>query len=182
LYCALLDPDQIVTGLFARHLKDTQRKNMYQRILVPVDGSATANKALVAALQMARDSNGQVHLVHVVEGLSPMAADPYGAYSGEVIEIMRKNGVKILDDAQGLAKAAGVEADTELFDNFGDRLAEVVADAAIRFKADLVVVGTHGRRGMGRLLLGSGAEQIIRLSQVPVLVIRGSDEKNSSET
>ena len=150
---------------------------MYQRILVPVDGSETANKALIAALQMARDSGGRVHLVHVVEGLSPMVADPYGAYSGEVIEVMRQSGSKILEDALVVAQAAGVPADTELFDNFGDRLAEVVADAATRFKADLLVVGTHGRRGMGRLLMGSGAEQIIRLSPVPVLVIRASESK-----
>lgn len=153
---------------------------MYQRILVPVDGSETANKALIAGLQMARESGGRVHLVHVVEGLSPLAADPYGAYSGEVIEVMRQSGIKILEDALVVAQAAGVPADTELFDNFGDRLAEVVADAATRFNADLLVVGTHGRRGMGRLLMGSGAEQIIRLSPVPVLVIRASEPKEAS--
>lgn len=153
---------------------------MYQRIVVPVDGSQTASKALTAALQMARDTGGSVHLVHVVEGLSPLAADPYGAYSGEVIEIMRQSGRKILDDALVLAQAAGVAADTELFDNFGDRLAEVVADAALRFKADLLVVGTHGRRGIGRVLMGSGAEQIIRLSPVPVLVIRANESKETA--
>ena len=152
---------------------------MYQRIVVPVDGSETAGKALTAALQMARDAGGCVRLVHVVEGLSPMAADPYGAYSGEVIEILRQSGRKILEDALELAQAAGVPADTELFDNFGDRLAEVVADAALRFKADLLVVGTHGRRGIGRVLMGSGAEQIIRLSPVPVLVIRASESKEA---
>ena len=152
---------------------------MYQRILVPVDGSETATKAMITALQMARDSGGQVHLVHVVEGMTPLAADPYGAYSGEVIEIMRQSGSKILEDALVVAKAAGVPADTELFDNFGERLAEVVADAASRFKADLIVVGTHGRRGIGRMMLGSGAEQIIRLAPVPVLVIRHS-EKNDA--
>ncbi len=153
---------------------------MYQRILVPVDGSETATKAMITALQMARDSGGQVHLVHVVEGMTPLAADPYGAYSGEVIEIMRQSGSKILEDALEVAKAAGVPADTELFDNFGERLAEVVADAATRFKADLIVVGTHGRRGLGRMMLGSGAEQIIRLAPVPVLVIRHSEKKDTS--
>jgi len=153
---------------------------MYQRILVPVDGSETATKAMITALQMARDSGGQVHLVHVVEGMTPLAADPYGAYSGEVIEIMRQSGSKILEDALEVAKAAGVPADTELFDNFGERLAEVVADAASRFKADLIVVGTHGRRGLGRMMLGSGAEQIIRLAPVPVLVIRHSEKKDTS--
>ena len=150
---------------------------MYKRIVVPVDGSETAQKALTTALQMARESNGCVHLVHVVEGLTPMAADPYGAYSGEVIEVMRQSGRKILDDALALARSEGVQADTQLFDNFGERLAEVVADSATRFNADLMVVGTHGRRGLGRVLMGSGAEQIIRLSPVPVLVLRSSQTK-----
>lgn len=152
---------------------------MYQRIVVPVDGSETAGKALTVALQTARDSGGCVHLVHVVEGLTPVTADPYGAYSGDVIEMMRQSGRKILEDALVVAQAAGVPADTELFDTFGDRLAEVVADAAQRFKADLLVVGTHGRRGIGRMLMGSGAEHIIRLSPVPVLVIRASESKET---
>ena len=152
---------------------------MYKRIVVPVDGSETAQKALVTALQMARESSGCVHLVHVVEGLTPMTADPYGAYSGDVIEVMRQSGRKILDDALALARAEGVQADTQLFDNFGERLAEVVADSATRFKADLMVVGTHGRRGLGRVLMGSGAEQIIRLSPVPVLVLRSIRTKEA---
>ena len=152
---------------------------MYKRIVVPVDGSETAQKALVTALQMARESSGCVHLVHVVEGLTPMTADPYGAYSGDVIEVMRQSGRKILDDALALARAEGVQADTQLFDNFGERLAEVVADSATRFNADLMVVGTHGRRGLGRVLMGSGAEQIIRLSPVPVRVLRSSQNKEA---
>ena len=152
---------------------------MYKRIVVPVDGSETAQKALTTALQMARESNGCVHLVHVVEGLTPMAADPYGAYSGEVVEVMRQSGRKILDDALALARAEGVQANTQLFDNFGERLAEVVADSATRFNADLMVVGTHGRRGLGRVLMGSGAEQIIRLSPVPVLVLRSIRTKEA---
>ena len=152
---------------------------MYKRIVVPVDGSETAQKALVTALQMARESSGCVHLVHVVEGLTPMTADPYGAYSGDVIEVMRQSGRKILDDALALARSEGVQADTQLFDNFGERLAEVVADSATRFNADLMVVGTHGRRGLGRVLMGSGAEQIIRLSPVPVLVLRSIRTKEA---
>ena len=152
---------------------------MYKRIVVPVDGSETAQKALATALQMARESSGCVHLVHVVEGLTPMTADPYGAYSGDVIEVMRQNGRKILDDALALARSEGVQADTQLFDNFGERLAEVVADSATRFNADLMVVGTHGRRGLGRVLMGSGAEQIIRLSPVPVLVLRSIRTKEA---
>ena len=152
---------------------------MYQRILVPVDGSDTANKALVAALQIARESAGRVRLVHVVEELAYLTGyEQYGGYSGELVSAMREAGNKVLDDALSIARSAGVQADSRLYDKLGERLAEVVADAADDWKADLVVVGTHGRRGLGRMLLGSGAEQILRLARVPVLVIR-SDTTDS---
>jgi nucleotide-binding universal stress UspA family protein len=65
-----------------------------------------------------------------------------------------------------------VSSDTRLVDRPGQRLGEAVAEEARSFEADLVVVGTHGRRGLGRALLGSGAEQVIRLAPVPVLVVR----------
>jgi len=68
-----------------------------------------------------------------------------------------------------------VNADTLLLERAGQRLGHSVADVAGDWGADLVVVGSHGRRGLGRLLLGSGAEQILRTSPVPVLLIRGFD-------
>jgi nucleotide-binding universal stress UspA family protein len=149
---------------------------MYKRILVPVDGSATATKALVAALQLARDGGGRVKLIHVVEELAFVDGfDMYGGQSGELLTVMREAGEKVLADAMAVAQSAGVEADQEVFDKFGVRLGEVVAEAARQWNADLVVLGTHGRRGIGRVLLGSGAEQIIRLAPTPVLVIRSSD-------
>lgn len=149
---------------------------MFKRILVPVDGSPTANKALVAALQIARDGGARVVLVHVVEELAFVDGyDMYGGHSGELLRVMREAGEKLLDEALAIAQAAGVEADKMLFDKFGERLGEVVADAARQWRADLIVVGTHGRRGLARVFLGSGAEQIIRLVPVPVLVIRSTD-------
>ncbi len=146
---------------------------MYKRILVPLDGSETSNKALVAALQLARLGGGRVRLIHAIEEMAYLSGfDQYGGYSGDLVRIMRENGTKILDDGMAIAQSAGVEADQMLFDKFGERLGEVVSDAAKRWNADLIVVGTHGRRGLGRVLMGSGAEQIIRLAPVPVLVIR----------
>ncbi len=146
---------------------------MYKRILIPVDGSETSNKALVAALQLARTVGGRVRLIHVIEELTYLSGyGQFGGYSGELITAIREAGTKILGDAMAIAQSAGVEADTLLLDNFDGRLAEVVADAAKEWNADLIVVGTHGRRGVGRALLGSGAEQIIRLAPVPVLVVR----------
>ena len=150
---------------------------MYKRILVAVDGSPISNKALTHALQMARDYGGQVLLVHVVDELAYLTGyDQFGGYSGELIRVMKESGAKILNDAMAIASAAGVRAEIQLFDNFGARLGETMADAANSWNADLIVVGTHGRRGIGRLMLGSGAEQIARLAPVPVLIIRDEAE------
>ncbi len=146
---------------------------MYRRIIVPIDGSQTSNKALSAALDIARESQGCIRLVHVVEELAYLTGyDQFGGSSGDLIKVMRDTGNKVLADGEAMAQAAGIACESSLYDNFGERLPEVVANEAIRWKADLIVVGTHGRRGVGRILLGSGAEQVIRMAPVPVLVIR----------
>lgn len=143
---------------------------MFKRILIPVDGSETSNKALVAGLRMARETGASVRLLHAIHELGAMAAD--GTYSGDVVGMLREGGAKVLTDATAIAQSAGVAADQSLCEEPGKRLGEVVAEAAKRWGADLVVVGSHGRRGLGRVLLGSGAEQILRLAPVPVLVVR----------
>lgn len=150
---------------------------MYKRILVPVDGSPTSNQALATAIQLATAFGAHLRLIHVVEEMAYLSGyDQYGGYSGELIKIMRETGAKILEEGLATAKAAGLEADTMLFDKFGERLAETVCDGAKLWGADLIVLGTHGRRGVGRLLMGSGAEQIIRIAPVPVLVVRSAEE------
>lgn len=145
---------------------------MYKRILVPVDGSDTSNKALVAALQMARESGGRVRLVHALDELNYLTGYEFSA---DLLGVARDFAQKLLDDALAMAKSAGVPADTKLMDRPGGRLGELVAEEARAWEADLVTVGTHGRHGLGRVLLGSGAEQVLRLSPVPVLAVRGSD-------
>ena len=137
---------------------------MYRRIMVAVDGSATSNKALVAAMGMANYSGGRavLRLIHVLDEMAYFTGfDPYGGQSGELIKIMRETGGKILADALAIVQAAGVEADTVLIDKFGEHLGDTVAAEARSWKADLIVVGTHGRRRVGRMFLGSGAEQIL---------------------
>ena len=150
---------------------------MYQRILVPVDGSETSSKALAAALQMAGDSGdqSQLRLVFVTEEVAWLSGyDTYGTATEQMLDIMRENGQKILAGAMAVARSAGVQTDQVLIDRAGQRLGETVAAAASKWQADLIVVGTHGRHGVDRVLMGSGAEQIIRLAPVPVLVIRAS--------
>ena len=144
---------------------------MFRRILVPVDGSATANKALTTALQLARDSGGRVRLLHALDELAYLTGYEY---SPDVFKIARENAEKVLDDAAAIAQSAGVPSERVLIDSPGVRLGESAAAEASQWEADLIVVGTHGRRGIGRVLLGSGAEQVIRLAPVPVLVIRGA--------
>ncbi|WP_457281538.1 universal stress protein [Polaromonas sp. P5_D5] len=146
---------------------------MFKRILIPVDGSDTSNKALVAGLAMARETSASVRLLHAFNEAAYLGGvDPYGTWSADLVGMMRESGAKVLTDATAIAGSAGVTASQLLCDEPGKRLGESVAEAAKLWNADLIVVGSHGRRGLGRVLLGSGAEQILRLAPVPVLVVR----------
>jgi nucleotide-binding universal stress UspA family protein len=142
---------------------------MYKRILVPVDGSETSNRAVVAALQMARENGGRVRLLHALDELAYLTGYEYSA---DLLQAARDQGGRVLTDALSMAESAAVTADTKLVETAGRRLGELVAEEARNWEADLVVVGTHGRRGMSRILLGSGAEQVLRLAPVPVLAVR----------
>lgn len=139
---------------------------MYRRILVAVDGSETSNRALVAGLQLAREGDATVLLLHCIDELLLLASGGLGAGS------VPAKGGKVLEDAEAIARAAGVPVEKRLADMPAQRLGETVAEHAKDWKADLIVIGSHGRRGVGRLLLGSGAEQILRLAPVPVLCVR----------
>ena len=142
----------------------------FQKILVPVDGSSTSTKALDYALQLARDNHSQVRAMHAIDELGYLSGYEY---SGELMATARKNASEVLQKAVVAAQAQGVALDTHLIDRPGQRLGQTVADEAADWGADLVVVGTHGRRGVGRVLLGSGAEQIVRMAPVAVLTVRG---------
>ncbi|TFZ08652.1 universal stress protein [Ramlibacter humi] len=143
--------------------------NSIGRILVPCDGSPPATKALVSALELARGRGAHVRVVHVVDGMERATGF---LYSHAMLREMRIAGQLILDDAAAVCASAGIPHDTRLLDREGRRLGEAVADEAAAWGADVVVVGTHARRGLQHLVLGSGAEQILRLATVPVLVVR----------
>lgn len=146
---------------------------MYQRILVPIDGSASSGRGLDEAIQVARLTGGRLRLLHVIDELSFVTGfEPYAAYSADLLPLVREAGQKILQDGQARAAAAGVEAETQLIEVLAVRLADQVVAQAQAWSADLIVIGTHGRRGVGRLFLGSDAEQILRVAPVPVLLVR----------
>ena len=154
---------------------------MYKRILVPVDGSHTSNQALAASLQLAKDFGSRIRLIHVINELTGLGGFyQSGGYPGDLRDVLPENGTRILDEAMARTRTSGLEAGRVLAEGFNLRLGEAVVDAANHWMADLIVIGTHGRRGIGRMLLGSGAEQIIRLAPVPVLVVRSKTQENAA--
>lgn len=151
---------------------------MYSKILVPVDGSPTSNLGLAEAIKLAKLAGAQLHLLHVVDMMSvTMSAEASMAASPSVFDMLREGGRLILDRAKAKAEAAGVPTQTTLLETLSGRVCDMVVDETGRSGAELIVLGTHGRRGVGRVLLGSDAEQIARLSPVPVLLVRGSADR-----
>lgn len=147
---------------------------MYQRILVPIDGSATSERALDEAIKFAQQQNAQVEVIHVLEDIWYFDNEDYLNYA-ELIQSMRGIGEKILAQAQKKLKQAGVAAEIKLLEMQGERIASVIATEAKNNRADLIIIGTHGRSGFSRMLMGSIAEGVVRTAHIPILLIRGVD-------
>ena len=148
---------------------------MYQRILVPVDGSPTSNAGLAEAIKLAKLTGARVRVLHVVDETAfLMSGDSFTPMSGDVFTLLKEAGQAVLEAAREQVNAAGIAVDAALFDGFRGRLSERVAEQVKEWGADVIVVGTHGRRGVGRMLMGSDAEQIVRTATVPVLLVRGT--------
>ncbi|RYZ08504.1 MAG: universal stress protein [Comamonadaceae bacterium] len=115
--------------------------------------------------------------MHVVDELSfALAMDAYAGLAGDWLDELRKGATKLLAEAAAQAAREGVEADTVLIDRLAGAVHEQVIAEAQACDADLIVVGTHGRRGIGRWVMGSSAEQIVRMAPVPVLLVRAPAE------
>ena len=147
----------------------------YRQLLVPFDGSPTSEKALDEAIRLARLTGARLRLLHVVDELSYVNGfETATNYINEIVPLMQAAGEKLLALARQKAVDQGVDTDSVLLVGGPGRICEHVAEQARSAKADLIVVGSHGRRGIGRVLLGSDAEQIVRTAPVPVLVVRGA--------
>ncbi len=145
---------------------------MYKRILVPIDGSDTSDRALQEALTLA-DGKAQLLLVHVVEEIYPLDAEGYAFIDFAALrEVAQQSGKRLLAKAKEAAQ--GVKVETQMLDAEGERVAQVVESVAAQWSADLIVIGTHGRSGFSRLLFGSVAEGVVRGASVPVLLVRGT--------
>jgi nucleotide-binding universal stress UspA family protein len=147
---------------------------MFKRILTPVDGSATSRRGLRAAIGLAKSQRARLVIVNVVD-VVPVFASLEGVttYDPGLVEALRRMGKKVLAGAAAEAKKRGVRAKTVLAENVVGRVADVIVRQAKKNRADLIVIGTHGRRGLTRMVMGSDAELVVRYAPAPVLLIRG---------
>jgi len=146
---------------------------MYKKILVPVDGSPTSDAGLEEAIRLGRQCGAQLRLLHVVDQMPlAMSAEGFGGMAIDVLGLLKEAGERVLAQARARVEAAGLPVDTVLVDSPNSRLSDHVTAVARAWPAELIVIGTHGRRGIGRALLGSDAEQVVRHAPVPVLLYR----------
>jgi nucleotide-binding universal stress UspA family protein len=147
---------------------------MYRKILVPLDGSATAEHGLRAAIGLASGLAARLHLLHVVDDypvLMAMQMSMPGDYE-KLMQRLEQEGETLLGQAKTAASQAGVPTDAEVRRVDQRSVDEVIVNTASDRGCDLIVMGTHGRRGLRRWTMGSDAEMVVRNSPVPVLMVR----------
>ena len=138
-----------------------------KKIICPVDFSGLSRKALQYANEFARLSSGKVFLVGVIEN------DPTITYSHGLEKERAESDQKLLAliDEENMA---GIVADYVIYEGFPE---ECILDYAKRQEADVIIMGSHGRRGLKRMILGSVAEHVIRRSPCPVLVVKENEHE-----
>ena len=145
---------------------------MYQQILVAVDDSETSAHAFETALQLARETGAKLQPLFVVD-VPLLAYQTPGCEPTYARNALLERGTRVIADAVASMKRAGVQGTPRIAESDleANDTAQCIHRAAADFKADLVVIGTHGRRGVQRMLLGSVAERFLRIAQCPVLMI-----------
>jgi nucleotide-binding universal stress UspA family protein len=153
---------------------------MYDRILVPTDGSTETERAVEHAAELAAAHGAELHAVYVVNSATFAGLHMETSWEG-VSEVLREEGESALDRVEDIAGSYGVEVTTTLLDGSPSKR---IVEYAEGDDCDLVVMGTHGRGGIDRLLLGSVAEGVVRACSVPVLTVQVGDGEggdNSAE-
>lgn len=153
---------------------------MYKRILAPVDGSRVSNLGLEEAVRLAKDHHAKLRIVHVVD--ESVLALNLGTLNllGNLSDGFIASGKKTLKNARTLADRHGVKAEAVMYENLTGRVADFILKDAQKWRADIIVMGTHGRRGISHALLGSDAETVVKSSAVPVLLVRTPTAKRAA--
>jgi nucleotide-binding universal stress UspA family protein len=147
---------------------------MYKRILVPIDGSRTSTLGLQEAIRLAKGSKAKLRLIHVVDESVALQDSAYTFGTEDMLSILKKGGEQSLKRAQELVSKHGIKPESKLVESFTGSVADIIVGDAKKWRADLIVMGTHGRRGFSHMMLGSDAEMVVRSSPAPVLLVRGS--------
>ncbi len=152
---------------------------MYQKILVALDGSESSGRALSEALQLAARLHAEVRAVYVIDDPAIYAATGYFD-PGALRQAMEEEASSVLSRARVTMDVAKVKGDTKTIDSIdvGGDVATALQQAAREYGAELAVLGTHGRRGIRRMVMGSVAEHYVRISGCPVLLIRSDKDDN----
>ncbi len=145
---------------------------MYKRILVPIDGSHTSQRGLTEAIRLAKHHKARLRLIHVVDVFIVALPLESGRYADEIQKSFREDGRRLVNKAEALVRKHGLTVDSVMSEIVGGRAAEIIVAQARKWRADIIVIGTHGRRGVRRLVMGSDAEEVVRTSPVPVLLVR----------
>lgn len=148
---------------------------MYKHILVAVDDSQTSRKALDEAIALALLHNAKLDIAHAVDESLLQAFNRHGAvlaHTEELEQALLDSGESLLAESVGKARDSGIEATHRLLASPDQHAADQIAHAVEVSGADLLVMGSHGRRGMRRLLLGSVAENVLRKVSISVLIVR----------
>jgi nucleotide-binding universal stress UspA family protein len=145
---------------------------MYRKILAATDFSSPSRRALETATELARKSRASLVIAHVLPSVGPIGSEgwvPPKMYE-EMEAAVRKSAQRRLDAAVERARRRRVRVKGLLLSGMPQ---DVLARTARRERADLVVIGTHGRTGLSRLLMGSVAARVIGTAPCPVLTVRG---------
>jgi nucleotide-binding universal stress UspA family protein len=145
---------------------------VYKKILVPLDGSHTSERGLQEAIGLAKGLNARLHLLHVVAEFPLLADLATAARHQDTVNNFRRYGQDLLTKAAATVAQAGLQADSALREVTEGHAADAIVQEAASAACDVIVMGTHGRRGLSRLTMGSEAELVVRTSGVPVLLIR----------
>ncbi|OBU87743.1 universal stress protein [Chromobacterium subtsugae] len=152
---------------------------MYRHIIAAIDGSNNSDKALHEAIRVAKFSDARLTLVHIAS-LRELAVDSLGVYAGDPgYDLALQQGQEALARAQQLAREAGLHnvlSHLEKSWEGGHDLADLLIGYARSQQADLVVLGTHGRSGLAHLFMGSFAQDVLRRSHCPLLIVRSTDD------
>ncbi|MGQ4555867.1 universal stress protein [Halobellus sp. GM3] len=144
---------------------------MYDRILVPTDGSECADRAVDHAIDIASQYGAELRVLSVIDARDMSHSAP--AISIEQVEkALRERAESVIGDVADRAEEAGVSVITAVEPGIPD---DVVVEYANEHDCDLIVMGTHGRTGLERYLLGSVTERTVRRADVPVLTVRQTD-------